>query len=59
MISGHYSSGKDFQSDRARADRVPIGIEFLAPPFSERQLLQITYVLEQATHANHRNPYRR
>ena len=30
---------------------VPVGIEFLGPPFSEPQLLQITYGLEQATHA--------
>jgi len=30
---------------------VPVGIEFLGPPFSERQLLQITYGFEQATHA--------
>ena len=26
-----------------RADRVPVGIEFLGPPSSEPQLLQITY----------------
>jgi Asp-tRNA(Asn)/Glu-tRNA(Gln) amidotransferase A subunit family amidase len=30
---------------------VPVGIEFLGPPFSEPQLLQITYGFEQATHA--------
>jgi len=39
---------------------VPVGIEFLGPPFSEPQLLQITYGFEQATHAaNHRNLRRR
>ena len=30
---------------------VPVGIEFLGPPFSEPQLLQIAYGFEQATHA--------
>ena len=30
---------------------VPVGIEFLGPPFSEPQLLQIAYSFEQATHA--------
>lgn len=30
---------------------VPVGIEFLGPPFREPQLLQITYGFEQATHA--------
>jgi amidase len=30
---------------------VPVGIEFLGPPFSEPRLLQITYAFEQATHA--------
>jgi len=30
---------------------VPVGIEFLGPPFSEPRLLQITYGFEQATHA--------
>jgi amidase len=30
---------------------VPIGIEFLGPPFSEPQLLRIAYGFEQATHA--------
>jgi amidase len=30
---------------------VPVAIEFLGPPFSEPQLLQITYGFEQATHA--------
>jgi amidase len=29
----------------------PVGIEFLGPPFSEPQLLQISYGFEQATHA--------
>ena len=28
-----------------------VGIEFFGPPFSEAQLLQITYGFEQATHA--------
>jgi Asp-tRNA(Asn)/Glu-tRNA(Gln) amidotransferase A subunit family amidase len=28
---------------------VPVGIEFLGPPFSEPQLLQIAYGFEQAT----------
>ena len=30
---------------------VPVGIEFLGPPFSERQLLRIAYGFERATHA--------
>ena len=30
---------------------VPVGIEFLEPPFSEPQLLQIAYGFEQETHA--------
>jgi len=30
---------------------VPVGIEFLGPPFSEPQLLQIAYGFEQETHA--------
>ena len=30
---------------------VPVGIEFLGPPFSEPWLLQIAYGFEQATHA--------
>jgi Asp-tRNA(Asn)/Glu-tRNA(Gln) amidotransferase A subunit family amidase len=30
---------------------VPVGIEFLGPPFSEPQLLRIAYGFEQATHA--------
>jgi Asp-tRNA(Asn)/Glu-tRNA(Gln) amidotransferase A subunit family amidase len=30
---------------------VPVGIEFLGPPFSESQLLRIAYGFEQATHA--------
>ena len=30
---------------------VPVGIEFLGPPFSEQQLLRIAYGFEQATHA--------
>jgi amidase len=30
---------------------VPVGIEFLGPPFSEPQLLRIAYCFEQATHA--------
>jgi amidase len=30
---------------------VPVGIEFLGPPFSEPKLLQIAYGFEQATHA--------
>jgi Asp-tRNA(Asn)/Glu-tRNA(Gln) amidotransferase A subunit family amidase len=30
---------------------VPVGIEFLGPPFSEPQLLQIAYGFEQSTHA--------
>ena len=30
---------------------VPVGIEFLGPPFSEPRLLQIAYGFEQATHA--------
>ena len=30
---------------------VPVGIEFLGPPFSEPKLLQITYGFEQATRA--------
>ena len=58
-ISGHYGSGRVFQAHGERADRVPFGIEFLGPPFSEPQLLQITCGFEQATHANHRNPHRR
>jgi hypothetical protein len=41
-ISGHYGSGGVFQARGERADRVPVGIEFLAPPSSEPQLLQIT-----------------
>jgi Asp-tRNA(Asn)/Glu-tRNA(Gln) amidotransferase A subunit family amidase len=30
---------------------VPVGIEFLGPPFSQPQLLRIAYCFEQATHA--------
>ena len=30
---------------------VPVGIEFLGPPFSEPQLVQIAYGFEHATHA--------
>ena len=30
---------------------VPVGIEFLGPPFSEPRLLQIAYGFEQETHA--------
>lgn len=30
---------------------VPVGIEFLGPPFSELQLFEIAYGFEQATHA--------
>ena len=41
-ISGHYGSGGVFQARGESADRVPVGIEFLGPPFSESQSLQIT-----------------
>ena len=41
-ISGHYGSGGVFQARGVRGDRVPVGIEFLGPPSSEPQLLQIT-----------------
>ena len=41
-ISGHYGSGGVFQARGERADRVPVGIEFLGPPSSEPQSLQIT-----------------
>jgi len=41
-ISGHYGSGGVFQARGERGDRVPVGIEFLGPPSSEPQLLQIT-----------------
>jgi hypothetical protein len=42
-ISGHDGVGGVFQARGEHADRVPVGIEFLGPPSSEPQLLQITY----------------